>query len=184
MILRKNSETAYFGVFCDGVWERQCGLREEGAGAVCRQRRGSFDERVMGQVICLSTEWQHASKISDPQITREENHIQVQFWVRALACLKGIAQRPPPKVTDARLEYRMRFHFPGSRATRCLLLSKMTVADLLQTRSTYDFFSGDTRVCFAYAKLWVFTKKVMTLNGLFNQLPRLHKSIQIMLSTL
>lgn len=82
--------------------------------------RSSACHRV---TTCKQNKW--------PAKTKDENRMQDQFWVSVLACLKGIAQRPPPKVTDARLEYRMCFHFPGLRATRCLLLPKMTVADLL-----------------------------------------------------
>lgn len=82
--------------------------------------RSSACHRV---TTCMQNKW--------PAKTKDENRMQVQFWVSVLACLKGIAQRAPPKVTDARLEYRMCFHFPGLRATRCLLLHKMTVADLL-----------------------------------------------------
>lgn len=85
-------------------------------------------------MACMRASVACERKVLELSVARDAARLMRESWDRSSACLKGIAQRPPPKVTDARLEYRMCFHFPGLRATRCLLLPKMTVADLLKRR--------------------------------------------------
>lgn len=68
----------------------------------------------------------------------------------ALACLKGIAQSPPPKVSDAILLYKMCVHFPVLRTTWFLLL-KRTPAELLHTDKRHGYLQTLTQVSMIYS---------------------------------
>lgn len=113
-ILRNNTKKTYFGVFGDGVYKSQCGLREEGARAVCRQRRGSFDERVMGQVLHLPRRNNMRRKMKDPQ--------KLYMWKSQVLSKLGSVRSPVWKVSHKGC--RRKWPTPGS-STGCESISQV-----------------------------------------------------------
>lgn len=171
--IRKNislAKNTYFGVLCDGVYKSQCGLREESARAVRRQRRSSFDERIMGQVIRLpQTNSTHAKWVIRKNY-RRKLHISSMWGRRA-----RLSERYRAK-SAAEGQAWVQDVFPFSRLTGYEVPAvdqEDSRRPPVNTHSTRGFFSP-----LEYVGMFRLRKRVCLYengrNGSFNYLPRLY----------